>query len=115
MNFIVYLGFLVSCLFPLVIICNVNGQIPEPELQALRAFYNACNGDEWFENRGFFNTYTSLTLSGWQYGRNPCRFYGVSCANGHVIEVKCLLHNMIRLQMVWGILGIIYSANNWYE
>ena len=46
------------------------------ECQGLVALYESTNGDNWKEN------------SGWLADDTPCNWYGVTCAQGHVIELE---------------------------
>jgi len=52
--------------------CSEVTEIPQSQCLALQALYNATNGVNW------------LRKDGWLMTSNPCSWYGVWCASGHV-------------------------------
>jgi Leucine-rich repeat (LRR) protein len=55
--------------------CAAVTEIQETECEALVAFYNSTNGDNWEDNSGWLETNT------------PCSWKGVTCSGGHVSEI----------------------------
>ncbi len=54
--------------------CSAQTEIPEAECEALIAFYNSTNGDNWIDNSGWLTD----PIASWE---------GVTIANGHVQEL----------------------------
>jgi Leucine-rich repeat (LRR) protein len=57
-------------------ICDTVTEIPSTECEALVAFYNSTDGDNWWDN------------TGWNVTNTPCNWYGVSCSGGHVSKLS---------------------------
>ena len=53
-------------------ICSTQTSIPEPECAALVELYDSTAGASWTDN------------TGWLTDPDPCTWYGVTCAAGHV-------------------------------
>jgi Leucine-rich repeat (LRR) protein len=56
--------------------CANVTQIPQSECEALVAFYDSTNGDNWENNSGWLETNT------------PCSWFRVNCSGGHVIRLR---------------------------
>ena len=56
-------------------LCRVQNQIPHLECEALVALYESTNGPGWVRSEG------------WPASSTPCQWWGVSCEDGHVVEV----------------------------
>ena len=68
---------------PSVFSCNNVTEIPRTECEALVTFYNTTNGPHWRERVGWLDTTT------------PCRWHGVGCRNGHVVNLD-LMYNQLN-------------------
>ncbi|HXQ33276.1 MAG TPA: hypothetical protein VN843_04565, partial [Anaerolineales bacterium] len=55
--------------------CAAQGEIPATECLALVALYNSANGASWADSSGWLETDT------------PCSWFGVTCGDGHVIQL----------------------------
>ncbi len=55
--------------------CDSVTEIPKTECEALVAFYESTDGDNWKNNRSWNETST------------PCSWYGISCSSGYVTEL----------------------------
>jgi Leucine-rich repeat (LRR) protein len=55
--------------------CTTVTEIPSTECEALIAFYNSTDGDNWEYK------------SGWTETNTPCSWYGVTCSGGHVSKL----------------------------
>lgn len=55
--------------------CSPSRGIPRAEFDALVAFYESTNGDEWTDKRL------------WMSDAPPCEWYGVGCEGGHVVSL----------------------------
>lgn len=55
--------------------CANVTEIPNSECEALVAFYNRLDGDNWSNNSGWLSTNT------------PCDWNGVYCRAGHVVQI----------------------------
>jgi hypothetical protein len=62
--------------------CTQVTEIPQSECETLIEFYNATNGDNWFNN------------DGWNETNTPCTWYGVSCSEGHVNQLTLSDNNL---------------------
>jgi Leucine-rich repeat (LRR) protein len=56
-------------------ICTTVTEIPSSECNALVALYNSTNGSGWGNK------------TGWLVSNTPCSWFGITCSNGHVIEI----------------------------
>ena len=52
--------------------CKGVKEIPKTECEALVSFYEATDGPQWKDNRGWLQTNT------------PCSWHGLQCTEGHV-------------------------------
>lgn len=66
---------------PPPIACDATGQIPASECVALEALYHSTNGPGWYWRGGWLNT-------------PPCGWYGVTCRDGHVAEIRLIENNL---------------------
>lgn len=55
--------------------CASVTEIPSVECEALVDLYNSTNGPKWKNNKG------------WLQNNTPCRWHGVSCRSGNVIQI----------------------------
>lgn len=55
--------------------CRAVSEIPAAECRALVALYDSANGPAWLHNRDWLKT------------GQPCSWYGIRCANGHVTTI----------------------------
>ena len=62
--------------------CGAQSQIPTGECQALVALYEATNGPHWNNH------------AGWLEVPSPCLWFGVSCENGHVVQLSMNNNNL---------------------
>ncbi|HSL47108.1 MAG TPA: hypothetical protein VK897_26960 [Anaerolineales bacterium] len=63
--------------------CQNVSDIPTEECQGLLALYASTNGDNWEDN------------SGWLVDPSPCTWYGVSCGQGHVVELQLFYNGLV--------------------
>jgi len=56
--------------------CNTVTQISSIECESLLELYHSTNGANWKNNNG------------WNITNTPCAWYGITCENGGVIEIK---------------------------
>jgi len=66
--------------------CAIVTEIPEAECEALVAFYNSTDGENWYNHN-----------SGWNVTNTPCHWgqagwSGVTCENGHVSSIDSSEH-----------------------
>lgn len=62
--------------------CSAQASIPESECLALAAIYTSTQGDSWNDN------------SGWLQNPDPCTWFGVSCADKHVLSLDLPGNNL---------------------
>ena len=62
--------------------CDNVTEITRTECVALVSLYNSTNGDSWFTNTGWIDTYT------------PCSWYGIDCEFGHVRSIGLYGNNL---------------------
>ncbi len=62
--------------------CESVSEIPTAECEALEAFYNSTDGDNWTDNTGWLATIT------------PCSWYGVTCSGGQVTKLELMANNL---------------------
>ena len=63
--------------------CGAAGEIPQAECQALVDLYKGAGGSQW------------TNQTNWLLSATPCTWYGVLCANGHVLALS-LSNNGLR-------------------
>jgi Leucine-rich repeat (LRR) protein/sugar lactone lactonase YvrE len=63
--------------------CTTIIEIPTAQCETLVALYDSTNGDNWTNN------------TGWKLGNTPCSWFGVTCDNGVVTEIKMPDNNLI--------------------
>ena len=56
--------------------CGTVSEVPRGECEALVALYNSTDGANWDDK------------SGWLVTNTPCSWHGVTCADGHVIQLN---------------------------
>jgi len=89
--------------------CSNVTEIPQAECEALVVFYNTTDGPHWRERAGWLDTTT------------PCRWHGVGCRNGHVVNLDLMynqlngslppeLGNLIHLQSLTLHLNVLYGT-----
>ena len=66
----------------LTLMCNAVTQISKVECESLLELYHSTNGAQWKNNEG------------WNVTNTPCSWYGVSCENGGVTEIR-LTYNQL--------------------
>ncbi len=62
--------------------CAQISEIPLAECQALAALYNGTGGSQWYDSTDWMATIT------------PCSWYGVTCQNGHVVQLNLEDNNL---------------------
>jgi hypothetical protein len=55
--------------------CATAVGLPQPECEALVAFYNSTNGTGW------------IARTGWLETNEPCQWYGIFCDSEHVTSI----------------------------
>ena len=65
-----------------IIGCAYQTQIPESECNDLVNLYNSTNGAGWNNKTRWLATNT------------PCSWYGIACADGHVVDISLSLNNL---------------------
>ena len=81
------IGFIITALF-LIIVTNkkASAQVSQQEFDALVAFYNATNGDNWTNNTGWnINAQSEEVASSW---------YGLTVSGGHVTHIELEENNL---------------------
>ncbi len=78
--------------------------LPESEKQALIALYNSTNGPSWWNQ------------TGWLSDSDPCTWYGVTCANGHVTMLQLVNNGLggtlpVELGTLTGLQHLYFSMN----
>lgn len=80
---------IISCLLLLLAGCSGENEfcdqvqgIPKVECRALLALYNSTDGPNWLDKRG------------WNDSHEPCKWYGVKCADGHVTSITLNVNDM---------------------
>ncbi len=68
-----------------ITICDIVGEIPRAECDALVDLYNSTNGPSWTHNTGWLSTYTPCTTP----------WYGVTCSGGHVTELNLNSNHLV--------------------
>ncbi|MGB1251762.1 MAG: leucine-rich repeat domain-containing protein, partial [Candidatus Promineifilaceae bacterium] len=71
----------VSCIQP-SFDCTIVSEIPETECDALVAFYNDTDGDNWTYNTNWLQTNT------------PCSWYGIICSNNQIQHIRIRGNNL---------------------
>lgn len=56
-------------------VCPTQTDVPQAECEALEAFYDSTDGDNWTDN------------TGWKVDENVCSWYGITCDTGHVSSI----------------------------
>jgi len=56
--------------------CALVTEIPRAECEALIAFYNSTDGENWWDN------------TGWNVTNSPCSWYAIICDGGHVTGLE---------------------------
>ncbi|MEM7532851.1 MAG: leucine-rich repeat domain-containing protein [Chloroflexota bacterium] len=68
---------------PTTNICDNVTEVPVAECRALEALYNSTNGANW------------TNKTGWLQNETPCAWYGVSCTDGHISELKLSANKLL--------------------
>ena len=80
---------IIMSLIALLIVLSASAQVTEEEFQALKALYNATNGDNWKKRTGWENINTTATkddvTSAWE---------GITVKDGHVTSILFWNNNM---------------------
>lgn len=62
--------------------CSTVTEIPQSQCEALVAFYNATDGDNWSDN------------TDWLVTNTPCSWHGIICAAGNVTNLRLMNHQL---------------------
>lgn len=62
--------------------CSTVTEIPKIQCEALVAFYNATDGDNWSDN------------TDWLVTNTPCSWHGITCAAGNVTNLRLMNHQL---------------------
>ncbi|MCP4147381.1 MAG: hypothetical protein GY757_06485 [bacterium] len=71
---------------------SLHGAIPESEREALIAFYNATNGDNWKKNTGWKEG--ELEFDGFSAPGTENLWHGITVLDGHVIKIELRSNRM---------------------
>jgi hypothetical protein len=75
--------------------CTQVTQIPQAECEALLDFYDSTDGPNWWNNEG------------WNETNAPCDWFGLSCVEGHVTELRSTIDDFSRHIGTNGLSGAI--------